>query len=113
MSVEAEIKILTQYKTWEKPECFHNAEQFKDYMWMVKRVRQPPDEENYCMDCTKEYQAQMVCEGKCAHPETRFITWRTTYKDPETIGTMVSNLNEPDVIGISKISRFWGSPSLD
>jgi hypothetical protein len=112
MSSEVEIKITPYNPDWYPP-CFNNQEQFNDYAYMIRRVGQPMDNNNYCMDCTKEYQAEMACEGKCEHPETKFVVWRTTYKDPEVVGKIVSNLNEPDIIGISNISKFWGSPSLD
>lgn len=113
MSEQAEIKIVTQYKTWEKPACFTDAEQYKDYMWLIRVVDQPLDEENYCLDCSCEYQRKMIAEGRCAHPETKFVKWRTTFKVRNEEGKLVVREREADTLGISNISRFWGSPALD
>jgi hypothetical protein len=110
MSVE--FKIEPYNPDWYPP-CFQSKEQHTDYMYMIRRVGQPMDSNNYCLDCTKEYKAEMLCAGKCEHPETKFVAWRTTYKDPEVEGKVISKLNEPDIIGISNISKFWGNPSLD
>jgi len=54
----------------------------------------------------------MMQEKKCEHPETIFVTWRTTYKKPTAEGKIIDT-NELDVIGISNISRFWNSPLYD
>lgn len=112
MSSKIELKITPYNPDWYPP-CFSSKEQHNDYLYMVRRVGQPMDGNNYCLDCTKEYQAEMVCEGKCEHPETKFVVWRTNYKNPEVEGKVVSKLNEPDIIGISNISKFWGSPALE
>jgi len=118
MNVEAEFEIkeevaIQPYDPNWFPPCFMSKQQHLDYMWMIRRVGQPMDSNNYCLDCTKEYKAEMMCEGRCEHPETRFVVWRTTYKEPITEGKLSSKLNQPDVIGISNISKFWGSPALD
>lgn len=112
MIEQVEAKSVAEYKSWEKPDCFTNAKQFRDYMGLVKIVRQPADGDNYCLDCTVEYQQRMIAEGRCAHPETRFVRWRTTFKERDADGTLVTKLNV-DTVGISNASRFWGSPALD
>lgn len=113
MIEQVEVKNVADYKSWEKPDCFTNAKQFKDYIELVKIVRQPADENNYCLDCTAKYQHEMIYEGRCAHPETKFVRWRSTFKARDEEGKLVIRLHEADTVGISNISRFWGSPSLD
>ena len=95
------------------PPCFNSEEEYKNYIWTVKQVGQPMDHNNYCMDCTREYKVQMMQEKRCEHQETIFVHWRTTYKGPKTEGTHKTTQGEPDVIGISNISRFWNSPLYD
>lgn len=112
MIEQAEAKSATEYESWEKPDCFTNAKQFREYIKLVRVVRQPADDNNYCLDCTAEYQQRMLAEGRCAYPETRFVRWRTTFKERDADGTLVTKLNI-DTVGISKASRFWGSPALD
>jgi hypothetical protein len=107
-----EIKITPYNPNWFPP-CFESKKQCDQYMYMIRRVGQPMDSNNYCMDCTKEYKARMISEGRCSHPETKFITWRTNYKDLNTVGRVISNLNAPDVIGISNVSLFWDGTTID
>ena len=96
------------------PPCFESQEQHKNYMWSMARVGLPMDCNNYCLDCTRDYKVQMLAESRCKHPETIFVEWRNNYKsDDELKGTLVSQLNEPDVLGISNLSRFWENPLYD
>jgi hypothetical protein len=113
MIEQVEVKKVDEYKSWEKPPCFTNAKQFREYIELVKTVRQPADANNYCLDCTAKYQQDMISEGRCDHPETRFVKWRTTVKQRGADGIIVVKRNEVDIVGISNTSRFWGSPSLD
>jgi hypothetical protein len=55
-----------------------------------------PKDDGYCLDCTPEFKTQMLEEGRCSHPETRFALW----KDHAT--------GELEIIGVSNQSRFWG-----
>lgn len=107
----SEFKITPHNPDWVPP-CFRNSIQFNEYMHAVVQTGRPMDPANYCMDCTREYKVQMMKEKKCEHPETIFVTWRTTYKKPTAEGTVI-NTNELDVIGISNISKFWNSPLYD
>jgi hypothetical protein len=91
------------------PPCFENQDKYNEYMWTIAKVGQPMDCNNYCLDCTHEYKIQMLKEKRCEHQETIFISWRTAHKTPETEGKLVTTQNEADIIGISNISKFWGS----
>jgi hypothetical protein len=96
------------------PPCFESQEQHKTYMWGIARVGLPMDCNNYCLDCTREYKVQMLSEKRCEHPETIFVEWRNNYKRDEDIeGTLISPQNEPDVLGISNLSKFWNNPIYD
>ena len=104
------ITIKSYNPDWYPP-CFESKEQHMNYLWTVVKVGLPLDENNYCLDCTKEYKEEMMCEGRCHHPETIFVEWRNTYKTPEGIeGQFISQQNESDVVGISNISKYWDSP---
>lgn len=107
------IITIKQYNPDWYPPCFESREKYNEYMWTVARVGQPMDCNNYCLDCTHEYKLEMLKENRCEHKETIFVDWRILYKAPETEGQLVTNQNEPDVIGISNLSKFWGSPLYD
>jgi hypothetical protein len=105
------INIKPYNPNWYPP-CYESETQYKEYMHAMIMAGSPTDANNYCMDCTREYKIQMIQEKKCEHKETIFVIWRTPYKLAIAEGT-VHTTNEPDVIGISNISCFWGSPLYD
>jgi hypothetical protein len=39
-----------------------------------------------CIDCTPEFKEQMMCAGRCEHPETVFVTNIDKYGEAETVG---------------------------
>jgi hypothetical protein len=109
-------KVITikQYNPDWYPPCFESKEQYKEYMWQSLRTNQPADPNNYCMDCTRKYKLKMLKEKKCEHPETIFVAWRSTYKDPKDVtGEFYTLQDKPDVIGISNVSKFWETPFYD
>jgi len=112
MSSRPIISIKPYNPDWYPP-CFESKEQHNDYMHMIRRVGQPMDSNNYCLDCTHEYKIQMMKENRCEHHETIFVQWRTTYKTPNTEGKITTTQDKPDVVGISNISQFWNSPLYD
>lgn len=75
------------------PDCFDNATAYRQYMWFIKEAASPKDR-NYCLDCNPEHKSKMLAEGRCEHPETRFVVW-------------VNKNREPEMIGVSNMSRFW------
>jgi len=105
------ISIKPYNPDWYPP-CFNSLEQYNEYMHIMIQTGRPTDANNYCMDCTREYKVDMLKDKKCSHPETIFVTWRTTFKQPTAEGKIITT-NELDVIGISNISRFWDSPLYD
>lgn len=111
-------KITPYNKDWFPP-CFKSKEQHRDYMWQVFKAKQPEDELNYCMDCTREYKIQMLKEKRCEHPETIFVIWKTrVQQSKEEVNDIPvvpthSTQEDPDEIGISNLSRFWGTLAYD
>jgi len=106
-------KITPHNPDWYPP-CFRSKEQHSEYMWQLNRVNQPFDPANYCMDCTHEYKIEMLKEKKCEHPETIFVTWKSTHREPEEVlGKLHTLQDKPDIIGISNASRFWETPLYD
>lgn len=58
------------------PSCFDSPEQF--YLWLrtaelagLAHFVNPA--EKYCLDCTPEYQREMMGEGRCRHSNVRFV----------------------------------------
>lgn len=50
--------------------------------WLALNVRSTRVKAaNYCADCTPEYQAEMMQEDRCLHPETRFFVCRRQTED--------------------------------
>lgn len=107
------MTTIKQYNPNWFPPCFESEEQYKEYIHTVAKVGQPMDWTNYCMDCTHEYKLEMLKQKRCEHPETIFVEWRTMSKTPEVEGALITSMHEPDIIGISNISKFWGSPQYE
>lgn len=57
---------------WHPP-CF-TRQQWNAWRAVARQCGEDPElqEAKYCVDCTPEYQQQMVAEGRCLHPEVRF-----------------------------------------
>lgn len=59
-----------------RPPCFETQEQFDEWLEAaeeVARLAGDPDPVNYCTDCTPEYKAQMLSEGRCGFVRVKFI----------------------------------------
>jgi len=52
------------------PPCF-TVEQFHDWIQYARAAR--PGAAGYCADCLPGYQERMLREGRCLHPEIRFV----------------------------------------
>lgn len=60
----------------DRPNCFDTDAQFDEYMAMLlKAVDVPDDQRHFCFDCTPDHQHQMMQEGRCEYPEnaTKFV----------------------------------------
>ena len=53
------------------PKCFDSQEQWNEYCSAAMGARQTGF--NFCVDCTPRRQASMDANGRCAHPEVRFV----------------------------------------
>jgi hypothetical protein len=51
------------------PKCSSEEQYFK---WREKAKKIPPQTYNFCTDCTREYQAEMLEARRCTHPEIKF-----------------------------------------
>jgi hypothetical protein len=50
------------------PACFESLRQYKNWLALARNV----GDSGICTDCTPEYQKQMICQRRCAHPEAKF-----------------------------------------
>jgi len=55
--------------------CFEDAKAWRVYLEGWRRSNTP------CLDCTPDYQADMIAQGRCRYPETQFLE-----EDDQTIG---------------------------
>lgn len=88
--------VLSHQHAMVKPPCFESALQYRQYITLMRQSARPKDD-GYCLDCTPEFKTQMLEEGRCTHPETRFAFW----KDHAT--------QELEIIGVCDTSRFWAA----
>lgn len=90
--------ILNSEFVSSTPACFDSKEQFKVYerlRHMTLAHAKTRSDTNFCLDCTPEYQQKMLMEGRCEHPETRFV-W---FIDSSGEGA--------EMVGISCRSIYW------
>lgn len=57
--------------TGDAPKCFTKPQW--DAWRAMARFSKPRPIDGYCEDCTPEYQREMIAEGRCAFPQTRFM----------------------------------------
>jgi len=53
------------------PACFANASQYQQ--WRIYAIRSRIGDSDYCTDCTRAYQHQMIKQCRCTHAKTRFV----------------------------------------
>lgn len=87
-------KVLLGSRSASHPACFESPDQYRDYIHLMRQSSNPKDT-GVCLDCTPEFKTQMLEEGLCDHPETRFVLWKNGFE------------NEVEVVGVSNQSRFW------
>lgn len=68
------------------PPCFDSAEQYREWQKLKRLSYQWQGQQGVCFDCTPEYKEKMMCEGRCQHPETVFVTYIDKYHEAETVG---------------------------
>lgn len=57
-----------------RPLCFNSDEDYLEWQRMAAIVAGANGQRaHYCIDCTPEFKQAMLTEGRCEHPETRFI----------------------------------------
>lgn len=77
------------------PACFDDAEQFNQWRMYLRMSRQNPNV-GICVDCTQRHKLEMLSQGRCEHPETKFVVLRNSF-DPEQV----------EIIGVSSKSIYW------
>lgn len=77
------------------PPCFESYAQYTDWR-MFMRASLESMRVGICHDCTPEYKMEMMCQNRCQHPETVFVT-RT------------QRTGEMEMIGVAEGSLYWNS----
>ena len=85
------------------PKCFESEDQWAEYARLYK-LSQGTGRVQYCMDCLPEYRDEMMCQGRCAHPETVFI--QPLEQQPPSNASRSSVLGDDGVVGIN--GNIWG-----
>ena len=85
--------VLNKYMAGYYPACFNSSAEYAQWRALM-RTSQEHMAVGFCVDCTPEYKMEMMSEGRCAHPETRFVLRST-----KTFGT--------ELIGVSSKSIYW------
>lgn len=76
------------------PPCFDSAQQYREWQYLKRLSQQWQGSPSVCVDCTPEYKEKMMCEGRCQHPETVFVT-------------VIDKYHEAETVGISKVSKLY------
>ena len=69
-----------------KPLCFDTDEQFREWYYLANMTK--IERNNYCNDCTPEFQMRMINKCRCEHPET-FFYMRKNHMDGESVDEMI------------------------
>ena len=64
MSTSKRAKAIAQ------PPCMPDV---SDWTGWLRLARKGLASENYCSDCTKEHQGEMIARGLCIYPGVRFV----------------------------------------
>lgn len=54
------------------PSCFYSQEQWDTWRELARMTKVNANKAGYCIDCLPDYQAAVLEEGLCAHPEIIF-----------------------------------------
>ena len=77
------------------PACFNSSREFSQWQLLLRLSRESM-RVGYCYDCTPDYKMEMMCEGRCEHPETQFVVLRDS-----------KNSDEIQLVGVSDQSVYW------
>jgi len=66
------------------PPCFNSLEQFSEWASLAEETG--VGRFQFCLDCTRSYQAKMVYEGRCEFPETQFTVITNEDGEQEEVG---------------------------
>lgn len=67
----ANERLFSRHRAAKFPICFESRDQYNSWRWAADRAG-GVGLSGYCIDCTPEYQARMIAEGRCSYPATTF-----------------------------------------
>lgn len=79
-------QVLNPEYVKRTPECFDSAAQYREWVELKRQSTQWQSHPGVCVDCTPEFKEKMMRQGRCQHPETKFVTFIDKYGDAESLG---------------------------
>lgn len=77
------------------PACFNSSREYHQWLLLLRLSRQHMGV-GICVDCTQQYKMEMLSEGRCVHPETKFAVLRNSNDEDQV-----------EIIGVSSKSIYW------
>ena len=75
------------------PACFHSLEQYEDWKVLARMAgANVAPRTGVCVDCTPEYQSEMIACGRCENPEVRFQWVNVKLNNRETCKELLGHL---------------------
>ena len=94
------------------PKCFDTAKQFTGWV-AAARMSKPIPAHSYCEDCTPEYQAKMIVEGRCMYPGTLFHRSSADMKGQKPDGDWVGRRSALEVAKVRSLTgAYMRKPKL-
>jgi len=80
------------------PACFDDGLDYALWKFYSRRTRRP-FAKSFCDDCTPKFQARMLEQGRCEHPETQFYRFSKILPSGEF---------EDEIVGLRSVPRALG-----
>jgi len=94
------------------PKCFEDAKQYQGWMSYARQAP-PAPAHSFCEDCSPEYQAKMIVEGRCMYPGTLFHKSGSDLKGTASEGVWVGRRSALEVAKVRSLTgAYMRKPKL-
>jgi len=94
------------------PKCFEDAKQYQGWMSYARQAP-PAPAHSFCEDCSPEYQAKMIVEGRCMYPGTLFHRSSADMKGQKPDGDWVGRRSALEVAKVRSLTgAYMRKPKL-